>query len=484
VLRHEPGGGPDAVKQAARVAAAGWVVRGTYQRSGKRLRVLADVYRADGSNIGTTGHLDGDDSDLFGVQDRVVHEVLELLHAEARIQRRARVARAGTRNQQAYQAFMEAMLLSPSESERRLELLERAVAADPDYASARCQLFAQHIVEHDYGGGGEAALARATTEARAVCRLDADAQCCVVARARVAARSGRYREALTTVEQVAPRTWSTPGMLWFLAETVYGDPLNGLTLCSLERAEALLRRVIELEPGHNWARNNLAILLIYRGDFAEAVEVLGESVALEDELNELGERSRLARLGRGGPVFFARTIRGVAELRRGRVEAAEEDLRVALARVETSGNHGGFMALEHLAWTALREVAARRGDEVARAAADRSRAVTATAATNGSSDPAEALRLVASLALLASNETALSALDRALALAPSRTTLHRSRAVVLERIGRHAEAEGAIARAIELAEQGSDDAWLSQRFRGCLRQTTASAVGAQEPLRP
>src|SRR5690606_38221877 len=60
---------------------AEWVVEGTIQVAGKRLRVTSTVFATRTGEASSVGRIDGDLDDVFDLQDRLVAEVRKLVEA-------------------------------------------------------------------------------------------------------------------------------------------------------------------------------------------------------------------------------------------------------------------------------------------------------------------------------------------------------------------------------------------------------------------
>ena len=77
-------GAPDAVIETGRALGAAWIVTGSYQRVGDRLRVTARVFDAGTAAVVDAVTVDGGFGELFDVQDEVAAEVREALAAASR----------------------------------------------------------------------------------------------------------------------------------------------------------------------------------------------------------------------------------------------------------------------------------------------------------------------------------------------------------------------------------------------------------------
>jgi TolB-like protein/DNA-binding winged helix-turn-helix (wHTH) protein/Tfp pilus assembly protein PilF len=129
---------------AARELDVDWIVDGSLQRSGDRLRASARLLRrADGVAV-WSGSFDEAFTGVFELQDQISRRVTQALAPVLRNELVAAPQRngesGGTRNAQAYQLYLAAMWRAqgqrPADIDRALHLLEEALTLDPDYALA------------------------------------------------------------------------------------------------------------------------------------------------------------------------------------------------------------------------------------------------------------------------------------------------------------------------------------------------------------
>jgi TolB-like protein/predicted Zn-dependent protease len=116
------------------------LLEGSVQKSGGRIRVTAQLVRAqDGSHL-WSHRFDRDLADVFKVQDEIAGEVVQALRVALLDADRARLTQKRTDSFEAYQEYLQGNALLP---ERKVEQLrravthfERAIALDPGYAQA------------------------------------------------------------------------------------------------------------------------------------------------------------------------------------------------------------------------------------------------------------------------------------------------------------------------------------------------------------
>jgi TolB-like protein len=129
---------------AARQLGVDAVLEGTWRRDGDRFRVSANLLRVrDGASL-WADTLDMRWSDVFTVEDRLSQELIGRLRVTLDRVARARLTKRHTSNPEAYEYYTKAMYLFGDRFEsgvlQGIDLLQKAVALDPQYALAHAQL--------------------------------------------------------------------------------------------------------------------------------------------------------------------------------------------------------------------------------------------------------------------------------------------------------------------------------------------------------
>jgi TolB-like protein len=117
-----------------------WLVTGSYQRSGDRIRITPQLLEPASGNAAVTGKIDGAWSDIFDLQDRVVSELMRALEVEMDSSTRERIAAPETLRLEAYEQYAQGRkslsLLGKDSLEKARRHFERAIELDSDYAVA------------------------------------------------------------------------------------------------------------------------------------------------------------------------------------------------------------------------------------------------------------------------------------------------------------------------------------------------------------
>ena len=136
------------VREVARTLGVRYVLEGSVRRSGGDIRVNAQLVDATTGGHVWADRYDGDMKNIFGLQDKVTHSVVTAMAVELTRDDRARVARRGTENAQAYDVFLKGweqyLRQSPEGFRAAIEYFKQAATLDPSYTRAYAALAATY----------------------------------------------------------------------------------------------------------------------------------------------------------------------------------------------------------------------------------------------------------------------------------------------------------------------------------------------------
>jgi DNA-binding winged helix-turn-helix (wHTH) protein/TolB-like protein/Flp pilus assembly protein TadD len=168
----------DQLLQGAEKTRARYVLSGTVQRDGERLRLhvhLADVVA--GRQLWSQ-RFDRDAKDLFTVQDDLVRSVLAVLPVKVSEAETRRLAQRYTRNPEAYEHFLrgQAALLVRRRAQNELarEMYWKAIQSDPAFSRAYAGLAMTYALDYQQGWDGASALTRALEFAETAVQMSPD----------------------------------------------------------------------------------------------------------------------------------------------------------------------------------------------------------------------------------------------------------------------------------------------------------------------
>jgi TolB-like protein/Tfp pilus assembly protein PilF len=131
---------------------ARWLVLGSYQRAGERLRILPRVVEVATGEEAATAKVDGIWEEVFALQDRVVTDVMAALEVKIDSSAMERIAPPETLHLEAYEQYAQGRQrlneFGKESLERARRHLESAVMLDPNYALAHAALGATHAMRY------------------------------------------------------------------------------------------------------------------------------------------------------------------------------------------------------------------------------------------------------------------------------------------------------------------------------------------------
>jgi serine/threonine-protein kinase len=331
-------GKPDDVRKIAATLGVRSVLEGSVRRSSDRLRVTAQLISATDGVPLWSGRYDRDASDVFAIQDEIAQAIiaaLEVVLLPSRVHRGRRAANAAA-NDAYLKGRHHRFNFTRGSLQRSLEFLQEAVALDPDFALARCDIAwtYQTLAMASVMSTDEAAV-RMRAEASVALALEPSLPEAHTAMALAAiteydwpAAAAGFERALAA-DRVSPDVRYHYGQWFLMALGRFGeavqqaelalteDPLNlffrnaaGMyEICrgNEERGEAHLRQVLDLNDRMYVPNLWLGSLALKRGHLGEALARAERAYAIEPEnpfvigtlagvLERNGERERAERV--------------------------------------------------------------------------------------------------------------------------------------------------------------------------------------------
>jgi TolB-like protein/class 3 adenylate cyclase len=271
------------VRQVARELNVQYVLEGSVQRSGDRLRVTAQLIEAATGNHVWAERYDRSVHDVFDVQDEITKEIVLALSVELTDGERARVFSRSTRSLEAWLAAMRGFDHwaegSPKGIREARAYFERAALIDPNYMIAWAFIGWTHYTEVRFGFSADprASLAKAAELAEKCIAMSPEDPQAHGIRAGVWVVQGRFEDAIKECE-IAIAGAPSDAYLW----CVFGRVL--VCAGNAARGEQAMREAMQLNPFHpSYYRGILGNALEELGRNTEAIEVLTESVRREPD---------------------------------------------------------------------------------------------------------------------------------------------------------------------------------------------------------
>jgi TolB-like protein/class 3 adenylate cyclase len=170
------------LREVAQQLGVAHIVEGSVQRSGNRVRVNAQLVdaRTDAHLWGQT--YDRDLADIFAIQSEIAQNIADQLQAKLSPKEKSAINERPTSDLAAYDLYLQAkelLLIDPvrlrENSFKAVQLLDQAVARDPAFLLAHCQLAYAHDLIYFFNfDHTETRLALAETSVRAAIQLQPD----------------------------------------------------------------------------------------------------------------------------------------------------------------------------------------------------------------------------------------------------------------------------------------------------------------------
>jgi adenylate cyclase len=307
------------IKNVGRELGARYVLEGSVRKSGRRVRVTAQLIQADTGHHIMAERYDRDLTDLFELQDEITHVIAGAIEPELLKFERERIVERAEHNEDAYQFYQRGMwhhyLHSKADNIEAQAYFQRALALDPQYPQATAAL-AIAICNTSYLGWAEDVEA-------------SYAECYELAQ-RAVALDARYPNAHFSLGLVC---------MWTRRS---------------DRAIAAFQEAIKLNPSFAPAYVLLGQMYLYGGRPGEALDLAEKGIRLSptdprlsiwlpalagahyqllhyEQAVEIGRRSWT--LNRNWPAGLRYVVAGLAEL--GRIEEAQAPL-AELKRLNTN----------------------------------------------------------------------------------------------------------------------------------------------------
>ena len=288
------------IREIARRLNVAHVLEGSVRKSGNRVRITAQLIKADSDAPLWSQTYDRTLDDIFAIQDEIASDVVKHL----RVTLLGAAPSARKTNPEAYALYLQAVQLGRQRTTEGLErsdaLFRKVLEIDPRYAPAWDEFARNSMNEASLGLlSGEEAYARASEAAGKALQIDPEYARSHARLGNIANYRGDVAGAVRHFERaleldpadlsVLNSAATLLGSLGRLEESlairesvVARDPVNGLSLHNLGRAyysvgrldEAIasLRTALSLIPGHGGAHANIGVALLLKSEPGAALE--------------------------------------------------------------------------------------------------------------------------------------------------------------------------------------------------------------------
>src|SRR5215469_15313919 len=166
------------IKKVGEELGVRYVVEGSVRKSGRRVRVTAQLIRADTGHHIIAERYDRDLTDLFELQDEITHAIAGAIEPEILKFERERIAERPPRSEDAYELYQHGMSYhyrnSKADKAEAQAYFRRALAIDPQYphAIAALSIVVCQVAFLGWADDAEANLAEAYQLGQSAIRLD------------------------------------------------------------------------------------------------------------------------------------------------------------------------------------------------------------------------------------------------------------------------------------------------------------------------
>ncbi len=253
------------------------VLEGSLQESGNRVRITYSLVDATSMRQLSADTITADMSDVFGLQDRVVESVVNMLGLQLRLSDRRVLVAHGTQEPAAYDYYLRGLgyLQDYHKAENvssAIELFSRALERDPNYVLAYAGLGEAYSISYDATYEREW-LDKAMQACERAVALDPDSAKGRTCLGTVYASRGKYQEAVQQFQR-AVQTDPTSDSAYRGLASAYER------LGRLAEAENTYRLAIQVRPeywaGYGW----LGSFYSHQAKYAEAAREFSHAIAL------------------------------------------------------------------------------------------------------------------------------------------------------------------------------------------------------------
>ena len=306
-------GKPVMVQQVSEELGVRYVLEGSVQKSGDKLRITAQLIDAKTGNHLWAEKYDRDLKDLFALQDDITKNVITALQVKLTQGETARLYGKGTKNLEAYLKVMKGLQLrsrNKNDNEIARKLFEEAISLDSNYANAYTLLAESYFREFFWGWGKtpEESIEKSVEMAKKALSLDEQNVGAYMVLANVYTKTGQLEKAMTarkkglSLDPTNSNSNASYGFnlynlgkfreaIRFFEKAIRIDPKSPswhLTVLGWayyftkqnEKTIAAFKKLLNRDPKNADAHGNLGAALIAAGKPEEAIEMLEQALSL------------------------------------------------------------------------------------------------------------------------------------------------------------------------------------------------------------
>jgi TolB-like protein/Tfp pilus assembly protein PilF len=277
-------GTPRNLREIAETLGVAYVLQGSVRQAGEKVRIAAQLTDARTDTHLWTESYERDLGNVFAIQSEIVQRIISQLQATVSSKEKAVIAERPTKDLAAYGVYVRAKALIATISlnaqineklREAVQLLDQAIARDPDFYLAYCESSAAHDYLYFFGlDHTPARLASADAALKAVVRLRPDAAETHLARANFFYRCYLDYDHARTELALAQRALPNNSEIFEL--TGYMDRRQGLW----NESARSLQRALELDPRNFFMLQQIALSYQEFRKFAAMAAALDRALVL------------------------------------------------------------------------------------------------------------------------------------------------------------------------------------------------------------
>jgi len=274
-------GKPVMVQQVSEELGVRYVLEGSVQKSGDKLRITAQLIDAKTGNHLWSERYDRDLKDLFDLQDDITRNVITALQVKLTDGQAASIFGKGTKNLEAYLKLMKGlhhhMRFNKNDNETARRLFEETIVMDPNYANAYVLLAWTYYHEAFKGWTKTPAKSVEKTVELAEKAISFDDQNANahLALANVYAKTGQFEKAITAGKKGLSLDPANSSV-----NALYGMVL--IDTGKFKEVIGFIKKAIRIDPKHpSWYLWPLGFAYFWTGQHEEAIAAFKKWVSRE-----------------------------------------------------------------------------------------------------------------------------------------------------------------------------------------------------------
>ena len=213
--------------QVGRELNAAYVLGGSIRRAGSRLRISAQLIETNTGHALWADRFDRETSDVFEVQDEMARSIAAALRIKLSPQEERAIAGKPTENPQAYDFYLRGRSylrrITRSDLEFALQMFERAIELDPNFASAYAGIGNVCGLYYETHDRSPRWLEKGNAASQHALELDRQLAEALVGRAWILYAEKKYSDAVICVQEAINRKWNCDGAYYILGRALFAS---------------------------------------------------------------------------------------------------------------------------------------------------------------------------------------------------------------------------------------------------------------------